>query len=159
MATKNITLKYESTLHALESLQLACEDLEKIVYEHSFNKKETQESQRIIRTYRNSLVKIFEITFDVFWKYMKTYLWEIHGIEQNSPKSVFKEAFKIKILAKNDVKKFLEMSDHRNQLVHTYNENIAIKISYVIPDYYKLMNKVIIQVKPTAEEMEKNEVL
>jgi len=78
-------------------------------------------------------------------------LWQIHGIEQNTPKAVFREAFKAKIVSKKETETFLNMVDHRNRLVHTYNEEIAIKISYAIPEYYQLMTTVIKKLKPTED--------
>ena len=141
-----LVVRYKATIQALTSLKNALDDLQKISLAID---QVSIDGLRTSRTYRNSLVKIFEISFDVFWKYVKDYLWMIHGIEQNSPKSVFRELYKTRITNDEQTKTLLNMVDHRNRLAHTYNEEVAIKISYTIPEYYQLMQFVSLHLKPT----------
>ena len=42
---------------------------------------------------RDSAIKRFEITVDLFWKMLKTYIEVNYGIIVNSPKTVIKEAY------------------------------------------------------------------
>lgn len=138
--SKNITEKYRSACDAALRLKDAVSDLEVTNFQHD---ETTPEGERIIRTYRNSLVKIFEISFDVFWKYAKEYLREIHGVDLNSPKTVFRELFKNECVNEQETKTLLAMVDDRNRLVHTYSEDVAIKISHEVPNYYILIHKVL----------------
>ncbi len=92
---------------------------------------------------RDATIQRFEYTFEVFWKTLKNYLTTYEGIQCNSPKSCFREAFKTGLLNEQDTLKLLEMTDDTNLTTHTYIETLADRIYKKIPDYYALMYKVI----------------
>lgn len=71
---------------------------------------------------RDASIKRFEYSFDIFWKLIKDYLRAQEGIECASPKSCFREAFKVGILSEEETVKVLEMTDDRNLSIHTYDE-------------------------------------
>ncbi|MBX9830871.1 nucleotidyltransferase substrate binding protein [Candidatus Babeliales bacterium] len=133
---EKLMVKQTTMLQALSGLKEEIDSLNKIC-------KNESSDEKLIRTYRNSVTKLFEISFDLFWKYVKEYLWGMHGIEQQSPKSVFRECFKLDFTNKTETAHLLDIVDDRNRLVHTYNEEVAIKISYKIPRYYDLMKKLV----------------
>ncbi|QQR49259.1 nucleotidyltransferase substrate binding protein [bacterium] len=133
---EKLIIKQTTTLQALARLKEELETLSKLDNSSSGD-------QKLIRTYRNSVTKLFEISFDLFWKYVKEYLWGMHGIDQQSPKNVFRECFKLDFVSQAETTQLLTMVDERNKLVHTYNEEVAILISYNIPQYYNLMNQLL----------------
>ncbi len=91
---------------------------------------------------RDASIKRFEYSFDIFWKFIKDYLRVREGIECASPKSCFREAFKVGILSEEETVKTLEMTDDRNLSTHTYDEEAVEEIYHQIRDYWVLMDRV-----------------
>jgi nucleotidyltransferase substrate binding protein (TIGR01987 family) len=91
---------------------------------------------------RDAAIKRFEYSFDIFWKLVKDYLRVQEGIECASPKSCFREAFKVGILSEEETVKALEMTDDRNLSTHTYDEEAVEKIYQQVRDYWKLMDEI-----------------
>ncbi|MCG2713034.1 MAG: nucleotidyltransferase substrate binding protein [Candidatus Omnitrophica bacterium] len=92
---------------------------------------------------RDAAIQRFEYTFEAVWKFLKAYLKEKEGIISNSPKSCFKEIFGLGFLSEKDTVACLEMTDRRNQTVHTYKEEIARIIYDQIENYYLLMSNLV----------------
>jgi len=91
---------------------------------------------------RDASIKRFEYSFDIFWKFVKDYLRVKEGIECASPKSCFREAFKVGILSEEETVKALEMTDDRNLSTHTYDEEAVEGIYQQVGNYWKLMDEV-----------------
>lgn len=69
----------------------------------------------------------------------------MHGIRTISPRQVFKEAFALSLIDKEDL--FIEMIESRNTLAHTYNEDQAIIIYGKCPAYLAMMKNVFNRLK------------
>ena len=92
---------------------------------------------------RDSLIKRFEYSIDVFWKYLRLHLIERQGMEPAPPKTTIRNAFEVGLLSDDETTTILDMIDNRNLTSHTYNESLAEKVSEEIPDYFKVMKKVL----------------
>ena len=92
------------------------------------------------------MVQAFEFTFELGWKTIKDYLYE-QGIETSFPKAALKEGFNTQIIEDGHV--WIEMLERRNELFHTYNQEVAknavevIKHKYypAIQQVYHILNK------------------
>ena len=74
------------------------------------------------------LVGLFEITFEQSWKMMKEILQQ-HGYSESaagSPRTIIKTAYSAGMI--NDSDAWLTMLYDRNNVAHSYNENIALGI-------------------------------
>ncbi len=74
------------------------------------------------------LVGLYEICFEQSWKMMKEIL-EDHGYEESatgSPKTILKTAYKAGMI--KDEELWLRALRARNNVSHSYNENIALGI-------------------------------
>jgi len=74
------------------------------------------------------LVGLFEITFEQAWKMMKEIL-EYHGYAQSgtgSPRMIIKTAYQAGMI--NDEENWLKALNARNNVAHSYNEEIALSI-------------------------------
>ncbi|WP_342303809.1 HI0074 family nucleotidyltransferase substrate-binding subunit [Methanolobus sp. ZRKC5] len=91
---------------------------------------------------RDAAIQRFEYTFEAIWKLVKEYLIEREGIVCNSPKSCFREAFKMHLLNENESMQSLYMTDDRNMTTHTYHEDVAEEIYKELSGYYSLMNRI-----------------
>ena len=92
---------------------------------------------------RDAAIQRFEYTFEALWKFIQAYLREKEGIAVSSPKTVFRELLPLGFLSEDEVAGLLEMTDSRNDTVHTYKEIVAQMIYGRLPDYVILMEKVI----------------
>ena len=87
------------------------------------------------------LVALFEITFEQSWKMIKEIL-EYHGYEQSntgSPRIVIKTAFQAGMI--DDEETWLMALAARNNVAHSYNEDIALSIVRETKDIYAGMFK------------------
>lgn len=95
---------------------------------------------------RDAAIQRFEYTFEAIWKLIKEYLIEMEGIMCNSPKSCFREAFKMGLINEDESMQALYMTDDRNMTTHTYHEDIAEEIYKELSGYYVLMNKIYVNI-------------
>lgn len=86
-------------------------------------------------TLKDGVIQRFEFCYEICWKLMKYYL-ESEGIEEaKSPKSTFKEAFKIGLIEDGDA--WIDMLKDRNLTSHVYDEDVAINIyNKIISNYF-----------------------
>lgn len=70
--------------------------------------------------YTQAAIKTFEITTELTWKLMQTYLNESNGFVCNSPKECVRLAFQNELIS-DDIY-WLEIIDIRNRTVHTYSQ-------------------------------------
>ncbi len=93
---------------------------------------------------RDSCIVRFEFTFDLCWKFLKLYLEEKKGIVCPSPKECFREAYKQGIIAYEEV--WLDITNWRNEAVHTYSEKFANGLYKKLPkvlEHFKKLEKVL----------------
>jgi nucleotidyltransferase substrate binding protein (TIGR01987 family) len=94
--------------------------------------KETITSSAEARIKNAAIVKAFEMTFELCWKTLKDFL-EYKGITATTPRDAIKEAFKAGHL--DDGQTWIELLDHRNELVHIYNEVQALQATETIRNH------------------------
>ncbi len=100
---------------------------------------------------RDAAIQRFEYTFEAVWNLIKEYLVEREGVVCNSPKSCFREAFKMNIINEDESVKALYMTDDRNMTTHTYHEDVAGEIYKELAGYYNLMNRIYINIVRDCE--------
>ena len=138
METSN--LKRESAIKSIASLKSALDDINKLDMMPSI---ENISKEKLLITFRDSVIQRFKYSVDTIWKYLKEYLWQKKGVEQTHPKPVFKECFKAKLLNAEETELAINMVDSRNSTSHAYNEITADAVMEGIPEYYDLMQKLI----------------
>jgi len=126
----------------MERLKLKLNDAQKAL---ATLKEISKEPYSII--IRDATIKRFEYTFDTLWKFLKEYLKIQKGVIVNFPKDCFREILPLGICSEDEVRMLLEMTDSRNETVHTYKQEVANKIYPKIKGYAELMDKVLSKVK------------
>lgn len=103
-------------------------------------------SNPLSSTLKDGVIQRFEFCYEICWKLIKYYL-ENEGIQEaKSPKSTFREAFKIGII--EDGEKWIDMLNDRNLTSHVYDEEVAIDIyGKILSTYFKQMNNIHILLK------------
>lgn len=92
---------------------------------------------------RDATIQRFEYTFEALWKFLKAYLKDKEGIMVTTPKSVFREIGGLGVISEKDVVLCLEMTDRRNDTVHTYKEVIAQKIFEKTSQFSELISMIL----------------
>ncbi len=92
-------------------------------------------------TIKSGQVQKFEVSVELFWKTIKKFFYEIHGIEAVSPKMVMKQLYRTKYINENDYERLVEMINDRNRMSHVYNEDQFNAIYGRLREYLQLMQK------------------
>lgn len=90
---------------------------------------------------RDSAIKRFELTFDLAWKTLKSYLEEEKGLVCHSPKDCLRQSFQSGIIDYDDF--WLEIVDSRNETVHAYDEKLADNIYQILPKILKYFQELL----------------
>ena len=93
---------------------------------------------------RDGAIQRFEFTFELAWKTMKRIL-AFKGINVNSPRDVFREAAKQKLI--DDPVIWFDFLKKRNLTVHTYNQSCADEIFQSLFVFEKEVDKFITTIK------------
>lgn len=84
-------------------------------------------------------IQKFEVSWELLWKTVKTFLYETDGIDERSPKSVIKSFFNAGYCDYQDYEKLIAMIDDRNSLSHLYNSEMIRSILIRLKDYLRLI--------------------
>lgn len=129
---EKLAQKKEQTLAAFKTL-------EDVINKFAQLKKDDFFYQEV----RDSVIKRFEYSIDTFWKFLKIYLEEKHGIiPPASPKGVFKVALDAQVISPQEEDELRLLIENRNLTSHAYNIELAESISRVVPLHYQVMNTV-----------------
>ena len=99
--------------------------------------------------YRDSAIKRFEFSIDLFWKSLKDILYTKYGIVAASPKLVAKLSLENKLISENEYNQFNFMVDDRNKTSHTYDEVCAEDIFTRLFKHYELMQNIALKMMIT----------
>lgn len=119
-------IKFEKALRTLQEILLTTQ--------------QTPHDSIYFRFLRDSLIKRFEYCIDMFWKVLREYILDKHGIDAPaSPKAVIKQALDLNIINNEEYAKLITAVNDRNLSSHAYHEDTAERIALHIQSYYALM--------------------
>lgn len=124
---EQLKLKYEQSCKAIKTLDAILVRLEK--------SKSSNINHEDFIVNRDATIQRFEYSVDITWKYLKLFLFKFHGVEMNSPKTVFKEIYKNGIINDTDISCALDIVDARNITSHAYDEQTADLVVEKIPTF------------------------
>jgi nucleotidyltransferase substrate binding protein (TIGR01987 family) len=101
---------------------------------------------------RDAAIHRFEFTFEAIWKAAKQMLFDIEGFDVGSPKGVIRSCREIGMMSEIEAILALQMVDHRNLTVHTYNETLAIGIYGQLKPYQGLLKQWLNEIKSRVSE-------
>lgn len=130
----------EKTVKKITNLNKALETLAKALSKVN----NTAEDHEDYIFFRDSLIQRFEYCTDLFWKALREFIINKHGVESPaSPKATVKTAFDIDIINNDQYQQLVASINDRNLTSHAYREDVAILISSHILSYYQLMKHII----------------
>jgi len=99
--------------------------------------------ETLVDSIKSGRIQKFEFCVELMWKTLKVYLWEINGIDSNSPKSVIKDFYGLDLLCVEDYEKLMEAVDDRNRISHIYSkdqfEDIYNRAIMVLPLLWRVL--------------------
>lgn len=136
-----IEKKHQATVQALKTLHEALQKLDK---------PSLQEARKEIR---DSVIQRFEYSIDTLWKFLKEYLSAAYKVNVTipTPKQVFKTCLDVQLIDAAEYETLLKIIEDRNLTSHTYNEELAERISAHIQRYYATMQSIISRIPNNVE--------
>lgn len=86
---------------------------------------------------RDSAIQRFEICYEIAWKALKGTLMFLGIGAGNSPRDIFKNAFKLSLI--RDENTWLDILTQRNLSTHTYSEELANSLYEKLPEFLSEM--------------------
>jgi nucleotidyltransferase substrate binding protein (TIGR01987 family) len=99
---------------------------------------------------RDSAIQRFHITFELAWKVVKAYVEDYLKVRCASPKSCFRELFNQGIVEYDDM--WMEIADWRNEVVHTYKEELADELYANLPKALEKFKELERRIKEEVED-------
>jgi len=73
---------------------------------------------------KNGQIQKFEFSIEILWKTLRVFLYEIHGIDIQSPKGVIKKFFELGYINYQTSDDLLRSIEIRNTLSHVYKKEV-----------------------------------
>lgn len=124
---ERINIRYETLNKALKSLEIPLKKLKKTPDEETY------------KMIRDSLIKRFEYSYEVFWQFLKQLLEDKYDAKIVGTRDIFRQALKNGLITESELSVLFDMVLDRNETVHTYHEKIAEAITNDIPAYFETM--------------------
>lgn len=93
------------------------------------------------------VIQHFEMAFETSWKYLKEVLEQKHDVQVASPKAVFQDCYKYKLLPENVTDKLIVLVNDRNRTSHVYDQSMAEAVCNSILHHYEVLGQVLELVK------------
>lgn len=130
---EKIAIKRTQFNKSLEAFERALEILKK---EYPHADTDYQE------TYVASVIKHFELLYEIFWKYAKFYILAEFGDELAGSKNIFRFLANIKKISDNDLAVLFEIIENRNATTHQYDQDYSQETVKMLEHYYQVIKSV-----------------
>ena len=92
---------------------------------------------------RDSLIKRFELTYDLLWKYLREYMIFTGRSAVDSPRKVFQECLSLGLTNDAETKGLISLIEDRNLTTHVYDADLANRVADDIQKHHDVINVVI----------------
>ena len=92
-----------------------------------------------LMVYRDSVIRRFELCYELGWKFMKLFLNERFSITAQSPKETFRECLNQRLISSDEADFLIKMIEDRNAITHTYDEDMSDHIADRVVAHYKTL--------------------
>ena len=99
-----------------KKLDFKLDELKKALdnFENSLSIKISQYPKDVQDSIESGRIQKFEFCVELLWKVVKSYLYEIEGIDVRTPKGVIKKLFNLKNIDYKEFESLIQMIDDRN---------------------------------------------
>jgi nucleotidyltransferase substrate binding protein (TIGR01987 family) len=92
---------------------------------------------------KSGQIQKFEFTIELLWKTVQVFLYEVDGIDVNTPKSVAKEFVEAGHCDYETYELFIRAINDRNHLSHVYRQEMAESIWQRLPEYVGMVEQIV----------------
>lgn len=92
---------------------------------------------------RDSLIKRFELMYDFLLKYLREYIFTVHGISIYFPRKVFQKCLLLGITNESETNQLVDLIQDRNLANHAYDIDVANQIATDIQKHHEVIGTVI----------------
>ena len=133
---EKLAKKYNNLTKIHQRLAIALER-----YKNALSDKNTDLETREER--RDSLIKRFELTYDLLWKYLREYMITMHSVIADSPRKVFQECLSLGLTNREETKELIDLIEDRNLTTHVYDIELANQVAADIQKHHDVVNTII----------------
>lgn len=129
----------------MEKLKNRCKSLEQALEALNYSLltiEKYKNSEDLNEICRDAVIKRFEFTLELFWKVLKDFLYDQHGIQIASPKAVINHCSNLGLISKEEHRQCVGMIEDRNLTSHTYDEEFAVQLLEHIKMHYGVMETI-----------------
>lgn len=145
---EELVVRYDQLLKAYKNLRYMSRKFVKISQDPALRRVLQQayvddegEEEDPLRGCRESVIKRFELCYDLTWKFFKALLRYRFLIEVANPRAAFEEAHKQNIITTDELAALLRIVRSRNEVAHIYDEAFASEVSEKILEHNKLFSE------------------
>jgi nucleotidyltransferase substrate binding protein (TIGR01987 family) len=106
-------------------------------------------------TIESGQIQKFEFTVELLWKTVQVFLLEVDGVDVVTPKSVAKEFVEAGYCDYGTYELFIRAINDRNQLSHIYRQEMAETIRQRLPEYVRVVERIVSVMQAKLEDMKK----
>lgn len=92
---------------------------------------------------RDSLIKRFELTYDLLWKYLREYMIITQGVTADSPRKVFQQCLSLGLTNDKETSELIDLIEDRNLTTHVYDVELANQVADDIQRHHAVIDKII----------------
>ena len=140
---EKLEIKYDDLLKIHSALSVSINRYHQALADKNID-HETREERR------DSLIKRFELTYDLLWKYLHEYIDALQGSALDSPRKIFQQCLSLGITDMQETQELIELIESRNLTTHTYNIDVANDIAIIIPTHFDLIHAIILKLPPSS---------
>jgi nucleotidyltransferase substrate binding protein (TIGR01987 family) len=138
---ESLNVKYDAIVRLLDAFAVAIN-----LYHEA--KDDCKVTMAVREAFRDSVIKRFELSYDLLWKYLREYVGISQGMYADSPRKVFDLCFQYEISNEDEGQLLFNMIKSRNLTTHTYDVDLANEMSEKVADYYQVMQAIIVRISP-----------
>jgi nucleotidyltransferase substrate binding protein (TIGR01987 family) len=136
---EKLAKKYNNLVRIHQGLALSIDRYRKALADKTID-LETREERR------DSLIKRFELTYDLLWKYLREYVIAIGGISADSPRKVFQQCLFLGLTNEKETEELIDLVEDRNLTTHVYDIDVANQVASDIQKHHDVISAVIMKV-------------
>ncbi|HEX4069419.1 MAG TPA: HI0074 family nucleotidyltransferase substrate-binding subunit [Candidatus Babeliales bacterium] len=138
---ESLNVKYDAIVILLRAFEIAIN-----LYHEA--KDDFKVDVAVKEAFRDSAIKRFELSYELFWKYLREYIGISQGVFGDSPRKVFDLCFQYSISNADETQLLFNMIKSRNLTTHTYDVNLANEMADKIVEYYEMMHVFVARTSP-----------
>lgn len=133
---EKLAKKYENLVKIHRALALSIERYHKALIDQSID-IDTREERR------DSLIKRFELTYDLLWKYLREYIIIVNGVTADAPRKVFQQCLSLGLTSGLETEELIDLIEDRNLTTHVYDIDLANRVAVEIQKHHDVINAII----------------